>query len=243
MSASWITETMHWSLFVGVLGAVVGCRDQSERWAAQRAALVAELRADGIGDERVLQAIAGVPRHEFVRPSESDRAYDNHALPIDAGQTISQPYVVAYMSEALGLHGDERVLEIGTGSGYQAAVLSRLAGQVYSVEIDAGLAEAAARRLQRLGFGNVHCRAGDGFFGWPEAAPFDAILITAATPRIPERLVQQLRQGGRMVLPLGDSQGQDVVVATRVGETVRTRVLLPVVFVPMTGAVRQGEAE
>lgn len=243
MDPGWFGDAMWMSLWLGVAGAMCGREEAADEWAKRRAALVDELRAQGIDDERVLQAIAAVPRHDFVRLGERERAYVNHALPIDAGQTISQPYVVAFMSQALALRGDEAVLEVGTGSGYQAAVLSHLAARVYSIEIDAGLAASAAERLHGLGYANVQTRAGDGYFGWPEAAPFDAILITAATPRVPPPLVGQLRPGGRLVLPLGTGDEQTVVVATREGDELKVRGLLPVLFVPMTGAVRAPRQE
>ncbi len=240
---AWCGDAMWLTLWLAVAGGMCGCAEAAEDWATRRAALVNALRAAGIDDERVLRAMAAVPRHEFVRASERDRAYADHALPIDAGQTISQPYVVAFMSQALGLRGDETVLEVGTGSGYQAAVLSHLAARVYSIEIDAGLAETAAARLQRLGYANVQTRAGDGYFGWPEAAPFDAIVITAATPLVPPILARQLRPGGRLVMPLGTGSEQTVVVATREGDALKVRGLLPVLFVPMTGAVRAPRQE
>jgi len=204
----------------------------------QRAALVSTLRAGGIADARVLDAMGSVPRHEFLPVELRARAYENRALPIGRGQTISQPYVVAAMSEALGLTGAEKVLEIGTGSGYQAAVLSVLARSVYSVEIDPELTQAATLVLARLGYANVHTRSGDGFYGWPEEAPFDAIMVTAAAPRLPEKLIAQLVEGGRIIAPVGDADRQILVVATRRHDQLDERRLLNVVFVPMTGAVR-----
>lgn len=206
--------------------------------AAARATLVGELRAQGVTDARVLSAIGRVPREQFVRPQDRGRAYDNRALPIDSGQTISQPYVVALMSQLLELHGDERVLEVGTGSGYQAAVLALLARDVYSIEIDAELADAARVRLQELGYANVSVRAGDGFYGWEEAAPFDAIIVTAVAPRIPQRLVDQLKPGGRLVIPLGEGAQQMLVQGRKQGAGLQTKRVADVAFVPMIGAIR-----
>lgn len=221
---------------IALLAACAPSGDRS--FAAERAALVEVLRSEGIRDDAVLAAIASVPRHEFVPPSERHRAYANRALPIGAGQTISQPFVVAAMTEALALRAGDRVLEVGTGSGYQAAVLSRLAAGVWSVEIDPGLSGRAARLLQRMGYTNVRTRAGDGFYGWPEAAPFDAVMVTAATPRMPERLVAQLAEGGRIIAPVGDDRLQMLVLGRKVGESLVETRLLPVMFVPMTGVVR-----
>jgi protein-L-isoaspartate(D-aspartate) O-methyltransferase len=207
--------------------------------ARARAEMVAaQIEARGVRDRLTLDAMRAVPRHEFVPPASRREAYADHPLPIGHGQTISQPYIVGFMTEALGLCGGERVLEIGTGSGYQAAVLARIAAQVFTIEIVAPLAEESAVRLERLGYRNVHVRAGDGYLGWPEEAPFDAVMLTAAAPRIPEPLRQQLRDGGRLIAPIGD-EWQELVVVTRRGERFEERRVLPVRFVPMTGKVRQ----
>ena len=205
---------------------------------ARRRMVEEQLRARGIRDRRVLDAMGAVPRHAFVDPGYHARAYGDHALPSEQGQTISQPYIVAFMTEALGLHGGESVLEIGTGSGYQSAVLSHVAGKVHTIEIVPELAAEARERLARLGYRNVTVRAGDGYLGWPEAAPFDAIMVTAAAPRIPEPLKEQLADGGRLVLPVGDEY-QELIVVTRRGASFDERRVLPVRFVPMTGAVRK----
>ena len=197
-----------------------------------------ELRREGIRDERVLAAMAAVPRHEFVPPELRRQAYADRPLPIGDGQTISQPFVVALMSERLGLKPGDAVLEVGTGSGYQAAVLAQLGCRVYSIEILPELATEARQRLARLGY-NVEVRAGDGFFGWPEAAPFDAIIITAATPEVPAALVQQLAPGGRIILPLGDDSGQTLVLGTNGARGLTLEKLGGVAFVPMTGEVRR----
>jgi protein-L-isoaspartate(D-aspartate) O-methyltransferase len=214
--------------------------DEAVDWKALRAAMVQkQLRARDITDERVLAAMEEVPRHEFVPESQRAEAYHDHPLPIGGGQTISQPYIVGLMTQLLELRGDERVLEIGTGSGYQAAVLARLCKKVYSIEIDPELAERARNRLAALGYRNVEVRAGDGFFGWPEAAPFDAILITAAAPELPETLAQQLAEGGRVVAPIGRDRSQRLMAGVKRDGAVELRARTEVVFVPMTGMVRR----
>jgi protein-L-isoaspartate(D-aspartate) O-methyltransferase len=207
-------------------------------FAAARGRLIDELHAEGIRDARVLAAMGRVPRHEFVLPQDRSRAYANQALPIGAGQTISQPYVVALMTQLLELHGDERVLEIGTGSGYQAAVLAELAREVYSIEIDATLAASAHQRLQALGYGTVRVRAGDGFYGWEEVAPFDAVLVTCESPEVPARLVAQLKEGGRLVMPLSKEDQQVLVRVRKQAGGLKIEPVTEVLFVPMQGAVR-----
>jgi protein-L-isoaspartate(D-aspartate) O-methyltransferase len=197
-----------------------------------------QIAARQVRDPRTLQAMRKVPRHLFVPAASASQAYEDYPLPIGHGQTISQPYIVAFMTEALGLKGGETVLEVGTGSGYQAAVLSEIAARVYTIEIVAALAEEARARLARLGYATVEVRAGDGYLGWPEKAPFDAITVTAAAPRIPEPLKEQLRDGGRLILPVGD-ESQELIVVTRRGAAFEERRVLPVRFVPMTGKVRQ----
>jgi len=197
-----------------------------------------QIEGRGIKDPLTLAALRKVPRHEFVPEGSAREAYGDFPLPIGHGQTISQPYIVAFMTEALGLRGGENVLEIGTGSGYQSAVLAEIAGRVHTIEIVPELAEQARARLARLGYRKVEVRAGDGYLGWPEAAPFDAIIVTAAAPRIPEPLKQQLAEGGRLVLPVGD-EDQELIVVTRHGSAFDERRVLPVRFVPMTGAVRK----
>ena len=184
---------------------------------------------------QLLAALAAVDRADFVPPSEVEYAYVNAPLPIGHGQTISQPYIVAIMTDLLELAPQDAVLEIGTGSGYQAAVLAKLARQVYSIEVVPELAARAARTLQRLGYANVEVKSGDGHAGWPEKAPFDAIIVTAAAAQIPGALVQQLKPGGRMVVPVGPPGGEQkltLIEKTAAGET-RSRVVLPVAFVPM----------
>jgi len=213
---------------------------QSEAdFAAKRKAMVdGQIAARGVRDPRVLEAMTDVPRHLFVPADIAAQAYEDYPLAIGNGQTISQPYIVALMTECLGLKGGEKVLEIGTGSGYQAAVLGRVAGRVFTIEIDAALAVRAGRTLERLGFGNVRVRPGDGFFGWPEEAPFDAIIVTAAAPEIPPALFAQLAEGGRLVIPLGDPRTyQRLTVVTKRNGKARTDQVLDVRFVPMTGEI------
>jgi protein-L-isoaspartate(D-aspartate) O-methyltransferase len=207
-------------------------------YARERERMVQEqIESRGVRDARVLAALRTVPRHLFVPPASAEEAYGDHPLPIGHGQTISQPYIVAFMTEALGLTGGETVLEVGTGSGYQAAVLSRIAKQVYSIEIVAPLATEARERLARAGYRNVQVRVADGYQGWADVGPFDAIMVTAAAPKVPEPLKAQLRDGGRLVIPVGD-ENQELMVITRRGDRFEERRVLPVRFVPMTGKVR-----
>ena len=211
----------------------------AEEFARRRAAMVREqIEARGVRDARVLQAMRELPRERFVRPGWEAEAYDDNPLPIAAGQTISQPYIVAFMSEALQLRGGERVLEIGTGSGYAAAVLGRLAKEVHTVERHAVLAEGAAAVLTALGADNVQVHTADGTLGWPAAAPYDAIVVTAAGPEVPVALLAQLAVGGRLVMPVGEREGaQWLLRLTRVNEhETRREELMGVRFVPLTGA-------
>jgi protein-L-isoaspartate(D-aspartate) O-methyltransferase len=215
----------------------------ADSFEAQREAMVREqIEARGVRDKRVLAAMRAVPRHAFVPEAVRAQAYADQPLPIGEGQTISQPYIVAFMSELLNLEKGHRVLEIGTGSGYQAAVLAALGGEVYSIEIVAALAERARAALEGLGY-QVNLRLGNGYAGWPEQAPFDRVVLTAAPDRIPQALLDQLRPGGRLVAPVGPSGGlQELVVADkrRNGE-IREERVLAVRFVPMVdepGGVR-----
>jgi protein-L-isoaspartate(D-aspartate) O-methyltransferase len=204
--------------------------------AVARARMVeTQLRARNISNPDVLAAMARVPRHRFVPSDQQSSAYDDRPLPIGDGQTISQPYVVAYMTEALHLEPEQTVLEIGTGSGYQAAVLAELARQVYSIEIVPALADRARQTLAGLGYANVDVRTGNGYEGWPEHAPFARIIVTAAPPEIPEALVDQLAVGGRMVVPVGRGV-QAMTIVTKTPDGVVTEETIPVRFVPMVGA-------
>lgn len=200
---------------------------------AARARMVADtIAARGVTDARVLAAMRKVPRHEFVPADARSRAYDDAPVPIGHGQTASQPYIVAVMTELAELRPDSRVLEIGTGSGYQAAVLAEVAGEVWSIELLEPLAASARQTLERLGYGRVHLRQGDGYRGWPEAAPFDAIVVTAAPPQVPQALLDQLAMGGRLVVPVGTTD-QELEVHRRTAEGIRVKKVFPVTFVPM----------
>ena len=197
-----------------------------------------QLAARDIADSLVLQVMTKIPRHEFVPPPLSSMAYRDHPLPIGEDQTISQPYIVAFMTQALELEAGDRVLEIGTGSGYQAAVLARLVAEVYSIEIIPSLGNPARELLQRLGFDNIAVRIGDGYAGWPSKAPFNAIMVTAAPHHVPPALVEQLAEGGRVVLPVGDQYQELLRLSKRDGK-VHAESLLPVRFVPMTGEAQR----
>lgn len=201
--------------------------------AARQLMLAEHLQARGIRDKRVLAAMERVPRENFVERSEVTEAYADAALPIACGQTISQPYIVAMMSEALELTGQEKVLEVGTGSGYQAAILAELAQEVYSIERHADLSRGAGARLSALGYQNAHLRVGDGCLGWPEAAPFDRIIITAAGPACPPALWDQLAEGGLLIGPFGSREEQTMIILRKIrGQAVTTR-SIPCRFVPL----------
>lgn len=209
-----------------------------DTWAARRQRMVdVQLRGRDIGDPRVLASMGRVPRHLFVPPASQDEAYEDYPLAIGDHQTISQPYIVALMTQLLNATETDVVLEIGTGSGYQAAVLATLVRTVYTIELSPTLAASATDRLASLGYGNVHVRAGDGFLGWPDAAPFDGILVTAAAPRVPDPLAAQLRDGGRIVIPLVRDGGQQLVRGVKRGETITYEHIADVLFVPMRGMI------
>jgi protein-L-isoaspartate(D-aspartate) O-methyltransferase len=211
--------------------------------AARVAMIETQIRKRGVTSPSVLQAMASVPRHEFVPAEFRSDAYADKPLPIGEEQTISQPYMVAAMTEALELTGSERVLEIGTGSGYQAAVLSLLAREVVTVESHTSLALSAQERLTDLDYTNVHVHNGDGSAGFPDAAPYDAILVTAAAPEIPSVLAGQLRDGGRLVIPVGSREDQGLVQARKVGGELKTRTLFGCRFVPLLGRYGWGGAD
>jgi protein-L-isoaspartate(D-aspartate) O-methyltransferase len=240
-------------LLIAVLAACAGaCADRPPAAAAERVAVAervgerhrmveTQIAARGVTDERVLAAMRKVPRHRYMPSDVQTLAYADHPVPIGLKQTISQPYIVAFMSAALELRGDERVLEIGTGSGYQAAILAELAKEVYSIEIVPELAERAKRTLRAEGYDRLHLRTGDGYRGWPEAAPFDAIMLTAAPPEVPAPLIEQLAVGGRLLAPVGKGV-QELVVFRKTKSGIERSVLMPVRFVPMTGEAQGGAA-
>jgi protein-L-isoaspartate(D-aspartate) O-methyltransferase len=189
----------------------------------------------GVKDERVLAVMRKIPRHEFLPEGIRGMAYNDSALPLGEGQTMSQPYMVALMTEFLGLKGTERVLEIGTGSGYQAAVLAELCQKVYTVERIKTIADKARATLDRLGYKSVAIKIYDGTYGWKEMAPYDAIIVTAGSPDIPAPLVEQLKEGGRMVIPVGDRYGQQLITVVKTSEGITTERSVPCVFVPLIG--------
>ncbi|MEA2723537.1 MAG: protein-L-isoaspartate(D-aspartate) O-methyltransferase [Gemmatimonadales bacterium] len=214
---------------------VAGGVGEGDSYGGYRTRLVETLRRKGVRDLSVLRAIQMVPRHLFVPESVRHRAYDDVALPIGSGQTISQPYVQARYLELIGLTGQEKVLEIGTGSGYQTALLALVTSMVFSVERFAGLAHSARAALATAGIRNVTVMVGDGTLGWRPFAPYDAILVSAASPEVPAPLVEQLAPGGRMVIPLGDRASQTLTLVERQGDGVRTSTIADVRFVPLVG--------
>ena len=217
--------------------ATTGCGQQAPTaadFAAQRQRMVEkQLKFRGIKDERVLAAMAKVPREEFIPVDTRAEAYEDGPLPIGYDQTISQPYIVAFMTEQLRPRPSDRVLEIGSGSGYQAAILAELVADVYTIDIVEPLAKSAEATLQRLGYKNVHVRVGDGYKGWPEEAPFDAIIVTCAPENVPQPLVDQLKDGGRMVIPVGERFAQQLYLLEKKNGQLKESVTLPVRFVPM----------
>lgn len=209
---------------------------ETQEYAPQRAEMIEkQLRRRGIQDRAVLSAMLAVPRHEFVPEELRSHAYEDVPLPIGSGQTISQPYIVAAMTAALRPQPTDRALEVGTGCGYQAAVLSLLAKEVFTVEVRPELASAAAKKLAQLGYSNVHVHCGDGTFGLPEFAPFDAILVAAAAPSVPEPLRAQLAEGGRMIVPVGDAENQELQLLEKHAGTFSTKMMEGCRFVPLVG--------
>jgi protein-L-isoaspartate(D-aspartate) O-methyltransferase len=207
----------------------------TDRLAARLSMVTKHLEGNGIKNPRVLDAFRTVPRHRFLPPGSQRLAYDDESIPIGEGQTITPPYDVAFMTEVLDPKPGERVYEVGTGSGYQSAILSRIVKDVYSVEIHRPLGERAAKVHKELGYSNIHTRVGDGYEGWPDAAPFDAIIVTCAPEKVPGPLVEQLREGGRMVIPLGTRYNQRVHLGIKKDGKLTLRELKPTLFVPMTG--------
>ncbi len=224
--------TRSFILVVFVLSGSVVMAEKADYEKLRKQMVEEQIYARGVRDENVLEAMARVKRHVFVPQNVRAFAYEDHPLPIGYGQTISQPFVVAYMTELLNLQGSEKVLEIGTGSGYQAAILGETAKEVYTIEIVEGLAVSAKALLKKLGYKNIHVKYGDGYAGWPEVAPFDAIIVTAAPKEIPPKLVEQLKVGGRMVVPVG-SFFQSLYVVTKTEDGIVKKDVLPVRFVPM----------
>jgi protein-L-isoaspartate(D-aspartate) O-methyltransferase len=218
-------------LAIGTDSAVVQGQDYERE---RRSMVVRQLERRGITDKRVLKAMGEVPRHEFVPSEARANAYDDRPLPIGFGQTISQPYIVAFVAEHLSLEPSDRVLEVGTGSGYQAAVLSRIVSQIFSIEIVDELILRATSDLKRLDYQNILVKGGDGYEGWPEFAPFDGIAVAAALDHVPLPLISQLREGGRMVIPVGNSHDQQLLLIEKVGGALRRRAICPVRFVPFT---------
>src|SRR6266536_4988782 len=230
-------RTSHWLIIV--LLAAAGCVQKPARvvdLASERQLMVqGQLMSRGVRDERVLAAISKVPREEFVPQDSRAASYTDQPLPIGYGQTISQPYLVAFMTDQLHPSRGDRVLEIGTGSGYQASVLAGLVAEVYSIEIIEPLAKTAKATLQRLGYKNVHVKVGDGYKGWPENAPFDAVIVTCAPDHVPQPLVGQMKEGGRMIIPVGGPGEQELYLLEKKNGQLKQRAVLPVRFVPMAG--------
>jgi len=220
--------------FVVVLLPRESIAQQDDSWTKARKELVA-LIAEGVKDPRVLKAVADTERHLFVPEAHRQNAYFDMSLPIGGGVTISPPYVVAFMTEQLAPQPSDRVLEIGTGSGYQAAILSPLVAEVYTIEIIESLGNEASERLRKLGYENVHVRVGDGFKGWPEHAPFDKIIVTCSPEKIPQPLIDQLKEGGKLLIPLGDRYQQSLCMVTKRAGKLERQVLESTFFVPMTG--------
>jgi protein-L-isoaspartate(D-aspartate) O-methyltransferase len=236
-------------LFLVVLGKGIcdekplGENDVDDRYQKARIRMVeTQIRSRGVSDPRVLEAMEKIPRHRFVPGNQISGAYDDHPLPIGYGQTISQPYIVALMTECLKLESDDQVLEVGTGSGYQAAILSLLVKKVFSIEIIEPLGLSAKQRLKDLGYSNVEVRIGDGYRGWPEEAPFDAIIVTAAPETIPQPLIDQLANGGRMVIPVG-AYYQELILLSKIDGKVEERSIASVRFVPMVSEPDKGNNE
>ncbi len=226
---------LYLSVGLGACASAAPAPQSDAEWEARRARMVeTQIRQRGVTDERVLRAMRNVPRHLFVPDDRRSLAYEDHPVPIGRSQTISQPFIVAYMTEALSLAPSHRVLEIGTGSGYQAAILAEIAREVYSMEIVPELADRARATLASLGYTNVRVRTGNGYLGWPEAAPFDKIIVTAAPDEVPKALVDQLGPSGIMIVPVGVAN-QMMTVVRRTPEGIVRQETIPVMFVPMTG--------
>ncbi|MDH5764291.1 MAG: protein-L-isoaspartate(D-aspartate) O-methyltransferase [Nitrospinota bacterium] len=214
-----------------------------QKYAGHRQKMIEEIIDRGIKDLRVIEAMSRVPRHLFVRETFQHKAYGDHPLPIGESQTISQPFIVAAMSQALQLKGEERVLEIGTGSGYQTAILSELAAQVFTIERVKSLGQQAKQLLDRLGYTHINYKIFDGTYGWRELGPYDAVVITAAGPEVPQALIEQVKEGGLIVAPIGDDQGQELMLYTKRGKRLSARCMGACFFVPLIGKYGVPEKE
>lgn len=223
-------------IIISILFCALNCVPQNDKYSDPREHMVKEqIENRGIKNQSTLDAMKKVPRHKFVTSDMIDRAYNDGPLPIGYGQTISQPYIVAYMTEAIDPKPGQRVLEIGTGSGYQAAVLAEIIDTVFTIEIVSELYKTSEKRLKKIGYKNVVCKNADGYYGWKEAAPFDAIVVTAAAEHIPPPLINQLKDGGKMIIPVGSPfLNQTLILVEKNGEEITTTSLLPVRFVPFT---------
>ena len=223
-----------WVLIVPIFALVTACNAQENNFRFLRTRMVkTQIEARGISDPKVIKAFQNVERHRFVLPEYLTKAYEDYPLPIEEGQTISQPYIVAFMTEALDLKSTDKVLEIGTGSGYQAAILAEICDSVFTIEIFPKLGEKATKLFAELGYKTVSCKFGDGYEGWPEKAPFDAIIVTCSPTKIPKPLKDQLAEGGRMIIPVGDSPYQNLVLIRKKNGKIKQEKILPVRFVPM----------
>jgi len=232
-----VRRIWQWLILAAVVASGCGQKPTAPSdFAAERQRMIQQqLMTRGINDNRVLGTMAKVPREEFIPPDSRAASYEDGPLPIGYGQTISQPYIVAFMTEQLRLKPSDRVLEVGTGSGYQAAILAGLVAEVYTIEIIEPLAKNAEATLDRLGYKNVHVKLGDGYKGWPEHAPFDAIIVTAAPDHVPQPLVDQLKEGGRMIIPVGQRFAQELYLLEKKNARLQQSAVLPVRFVPMAG--------
>jgi protein-L-isoaspartate(D-aspartate) O-methyltransferase len=229
-----IMELHFWILIPPVFAIVSGCNGQENNFTELRLQMVkTQIEGRGISNPAVLKACQKVERHRFVLPETISKAYNDYPLPIEEGQTISQPYIVAFMTEALNLKPSDKVLEIGTGSGYQAAILAEICDSVFTIEIFPKLTKKAKGIFAELGYKNIFCKIGDGYKGWPEHAPFDAIIVTCAPSKIPEPLKIQLAEGGRMIIPVGGYPAQSLVLLEKRNGKIRKKDVLPVRFVPM----------
>ena len=224
------------NLIIGIL-ILISCKPQDDKYSKSREEMVSlQIEGRGIINQQTINSMKKVPRHKFVPPNIIERAYDDGPLPIGYGQTISQPYIVAYMTAAINPKPNQKILEIGTGSGYQAAVLAEIVDSVFTIEIITELYSSSKKRLNELGYKNVFCKNADGYYGWKEFAPFDAIVVTAASEYIPPPLIEQLKDGGKMIIPIGSAfLNQTLILVEKKGEDITTTSLLSVRFVPFTG--------